>query len=296
MAARRNLSIAGLWCMTGTVVLRPFRNLVAIALLGGIGLYACVPYLERTMTFVPEKYAPGAPWRLPNGAEDVSFATSDGVRLHGWFLTGAAPRTGITVLLLHGNAGNISHFAPDAAILQTRGFDVFLIDYRGYGKSEGETLGEATLEIDGRAAMRYLTTERGLDPATIALFGYSLGTTVATDLAVSSPCRALALVAPLASARRQAQATMPSWLPDLYFDRMQNRFDTVGKIGRANCPVLVVHGTDDEVISIAQGRAVYDAAPQPKRMVVIQRGRHWLPASSGRDHVEEIASFFVTLR
>jgi len=144
--------------------------------------------------------------------------------------------------------------------------------------------------------MRYLTAERGLDPRTIALFGYSLGTAVAADLAVSSPCRALALVAPLASARQQARVAMPSWLPELYFDRMHNRLDTVGKIGRVNCPVLVIHGDGDEVISITQGRAVYDAAPNPKRMVVIRRGRHWLPASSGRDHVEEIASFFVTLQ
>lgn len=285
--------------MTAPIVARPLRYVVAtvlfLTLAGAIGFYASAPYLERKMTFFPQKYDADAPWRLPAGAADVYFTTSDGVRLHGWFLTGAAPRTGITVLLLHGNAGNLRGVAPDAAFLQGRGFDVFLIDYRGYGKSEGETLDEATLKLDGAAAMRYLTAERGVDLATIALFGYSLGTTVATDLAVSSPCRALAVVAPLASARWQAHMVLP-WLPDLFLHSMRSHFDTVGKIGRANCPVLVVHGSDDEVISVAQGRAVYEAAPQPKRLVIVPGGRHWLPASSGRGYLEELASFFITLR
>ena len=283
--------------MTTAIVVRLLRYVVSTVLLltlaGAIGFYAAAPYLERRVTFFPEKYDANTPWRLPAGATDVYFATSDGVRLHGWFLTGAMPRTGITVLLLHGNAGNLSGLAPDATFLQERGFDVFLVDYRGYGKSEGETLDEATLNLDGTAALRYLTAERGIDPTTIALFGYSLGTTVAADLAVSSPCRALALVAPLASARWQAHLVMP-WLPDLFLHGMHNHFDTVGKIGRANCPVLVVHGSDDEVISVVQGRAVYEAAPHLKRLVIVPGGRHWLPASSGRGYLEELASFFVT--
>jgi pimeloyl-ACP methyl ester carboxylesterase len=280
-----------------TIVFGLLRDLVVtvlvLASVGAIGLYIAVPYLERDMTFFPGKYDRNAPWRLPPGASDVYFPTSDGIRLHGWFLEGADPKTGITVLLLHGNAGTLSDFSPDAVILQNRGFDVLLVDYRGYGRSEGETLSEATLKLDGLAAMRYLTTDRKLDRMAIALLGYSLGTTVATDLAVSGPCRAIALVAPMASARRQAKEAM-TWLPDLFFDRMRNRFDNVGKIGRVNCPVLVVHGSDDEVISVAHGRAVYDAAPQPKRLFIVRGGRHWLPTSSGRGYLDEIASFFST--
>lgn len=261
--------------MTAPIVVRLLRYVLTTVLIlivaGAIGFYASAPYLERKLTFFPEKYDANTPWRLPAGAADVYFMTSDGVRLHGWFLTGAAPRTGITILLLHGNTGNLSGLAPDAAFLRERGFDVFLIDYRGYGKSDGETLDEATVKLDGAAALRYLTAERGVDPATIALFGYSLGTTVATDLAVSSPCRALAIVAPLASARWQAHMVLP-WLSDLFLDQMRSPFDTVGKIGRVNCPVLVVHGSNDEVISVTQGRAVYEAAPQPKRLARISHG------------------------
>lgn len=244
------------------------------------------------MTFHPAKYDPQAPWQLPAATTDVYFQTSDGVRLHGWFLTGASPKTGLTVLLLHGNAGTLQGFSADAAVFQKRGFDVFLVDYRGYGRSEGEMLDESTLMLDGVAAMRYLTSERGLDPKGIALFGYSLGTTVAADLAVSQPCRAVALVAPLASARRQAESVFP-WMPGFFFGAMANRFDTVGKIGRAHCPVLVVHGDRDQVISVAQGRAVYDAAPQPKRLVIVPGGGHWLPSTSGRAYLDELAAFFI---
>ena len=274
-------------------MLRLLRSsLLVIGVLLAVGaatLYVAVPFLERRMTFFPQAFAV----QTPAGAQDVRFQTEDGVRLHGWFFDGAAPQAGITFLILHGNAGNISHFAADAAFLQARGFDVFLVDYRGYGRSEGETLSEATLFLDGAAAMRYLTAERGIDPARIALYGYSLGTAVAAELAVTGPCCALVLVAPLASARQQARLAMPS-MPDFFFDRLRNRFDTVGKIARSNCPVLVIHGTDDTVIPLAQGRAVYEAAADPKRLVVIPGGRHWLAASHG--HLGEIASFALAPR
>jgi uncharacterized protein len=273
---------------------RSVTALFILALAGAIGLYAAVPYLERSMAFFPEKHDGRVPWHLPVGAADVFFDTSDGVRLHGWVFT-APTRNGLTVLLLHGNAGNVRSFTTEAQTLQARGFDVFAIDYRGYGRSEGETLGEDTLRLDGMAALSYLTHDRRLDPTTIALFGYSLGTTVATDLAVSSPCRAVALVAPLASARRQAEIAA-ALVPTPFLSNMRNRFDTVGKIGKARCPVLVIHGTDDEVIPIAQGQAVHAAAPEPKRFVAIPRGRHWLPGSSGRGYLGEVTSFFLDPR
>ena len=279
------------------IVRRVLVALLALLLLsplaGAIGFYIYVPYLERRMSFHPVRYDPRSPWQLPPEGSDVALATSDGVRLHGWFLTATGPRTGITVLTLHGNAGTIREMEPDALLLQKRGFDVFLIDYRGYGKSEGRTLDESTLKLDGAAAMDYLTRDRRLDPATIALYGYSMGTTVATDLAVALPCRAVALVAPLGSARLQAERVFPR-LPGLFYDRMRNRFDNVGSIGRARCPVLVVHGDRDEVISVAHGRAVYEAAPQPKRLVIVPGGRHWLASSTGRGYVDELAAFFAT--
>lgn len=260
------------------VLLRLAVATAALAVLAGGALYAAVPLIERQMAFKPGRYDPLRPWTLPAQTVDVDFAAVDGVRLHGWFLTAPEPRTGVTVLYLHGNGGTLANSVGDARYLQGRGFDVFVIDYRGYGRSEGTTESERTLALDGAAAMRWLTGTRGIDPQTIALFGQSLGTTVAVDLAVAGPCRAMALIAPLASARLQALSLpMFAWLPGFFFDRLTSRFDTVGKIGRARCPVLVVHGDRDGIIDVAQGRAVFDAAPEPKSLVIMPGSGHILP-------------------
>lgn len=263
-----------------------------LALVGGVGLYAAVPAIERHMTFHPMRYDPRAPWRLPADTTDVHFTTADGVRLHGWFLTGQAPRNGATVLYFHGNGGTLVGSAGDAEFLRAEGYDVFVVDYRGYGKSEGATLGEATLALDGQAALRWLTADRFIDPASVVLFGHSLGTTVAADLAVTQPCRAVVLVAPLASARRQAQSLdLFSWLPGFYFDRMASRFDTEGKIGRARCPVLVAHGDRDRTISVDQGRAVYAAARPPKTLVIVPGAGHVLQVATHHDYAQQVVDF-----
>lgn len=244
------------------------------------------------MAFHAEPSAPGAQHALPAGTEDVFFPTADGVTLHGRFATGAEPRTGVTVLYFHGNGGTVLNIAGDAAFLQQRGYDVFVVDYRGYGRSEGSILGEATLKLDGAAAMAWLTRARGIDPKRVVLFGHSLGTTVAADLAVAGPCRAVVLVAPLASALRQAQShSLFSWLPSFYFDRMTNRFDTVGKIGRSNCPVLIVHGDRDGTIDVAQGRAVYEAARPPKRLIIVPGGGHNLMIAGQPSYAAEVLAF-----
>lgn len=271
---------------------KTFLTALLLALVGGAGLYAAVPTIERRMTFHPLRYDPRTPWRLPADTTDVRFAAADGVRLHGWFLTGRAPRNGGTVLYFHGNGGTLVGSTGDAEVLRAHGHDVFVVDYRGYGQSEGATLGESTLALDGEAALRWLTADRGIDPASVVLFGHSLGTTVAADLAVAQPCRAVVLVAPLASARRQAQSLgLFAWLPGFYFDRMANRFDTEGKIGRARCPVLVAHGDRDGTISVDHGRAVYAAARPPKTLVVVPGGDHVLQLAARQDYAQQVVDF-----
>jgi len=277
--------------MTG-LLLRLAAAVAALAVLAGGALYAAAPMIERQMAFHPGRYDPHRPWTLPGDTTDVDFATADGVRLHGWFLTAPPPRSGVTVLYLHGNAGTLVASIGDAQYLQGRGFDVFLIDYRGYGRSDGTTESERTLALDGAAAMRWLSEARRIAPETIALFGQSLGSAVAVDLAVAMPCRAIALVAPLASARWQARSmALFAWLPDFFFDRLTSRFDTVGKIGGVRCPVLVVHGDRDRTINVAQGRAVFDAAPLPKTLVIMPGRGHILPL--GRNGFgDEVVAFF----
>lgn len=274
--------------------------LLLTAMAGATVVWIGIPYLERRWAFFPELSASADRWQMPADATEVAFPTSDGVRLSGWFFDSKAPRNGITVLLLHGNEGVLPDYLPEVQILQTLGFSVLLFNYRGFGRSEGTTLGEATLDLDGAAARRYLTTERGIDPQFIALLGISLGAAVAADLAATSPCRAVALVGGFASSKQQvveleAWRNKP-WLPEFLLDFLSSPFDTIGIIGRANCPVLIVHGENDRLVPFEQARALYDAARPPKRLVVIQDATHGLPVSDGRPYLDALARFFIDRR
>ena len=258
----------------------------AVATGGFLGLRA----LERAMTFRPERADAAGLGPLPAGARDVAFGTDDGLALHGWYWRSGARPAPPTVLYSHGNAGNVVRFAEGAARFAALGFDVLLYDYRGYGRSEGTSGSEATLNLDARAAHRFLTGELGVQPGAIALYGYSLGTTVSAELAVSGTCKAVILAAPLASASAQARDKMP-WLPGFLHRLGVNRFDTVGKIARARCPVMVIHGDRDEVIDVAHGRAVHAAALDPKKLMIATGAGHVLARTIGLTHIDAAAAF-----
>ena len=150
------------------------------------GFYALRRF-EREATFHPERAALGGLWRVPPAAEEVWFKTSDGVRLYGWlFHSQAAPATA-HVIYFHGNGGNLSYCDWVGKELAARGFDVLIFDYRGYGRSGGEPAGERELYADADAAYDFLTGERGVAPRSVVLYGQSLGTAAAIDLASVAP-------------------------------------------------------------------------------------------------------------
>lgn len=257
--------------------------------LGGMA-FVGVPILERRLTFLPVVADPAHPWTPPAGAQDVFFDSAPGITLHGWYWRAdPAKPAPITILYSHGNADNVVPFAAEAARLAAAGFDVLLFDYRGYGRSGGTSDDESTLFSDGSAALDYLVRQRGVPPQSIAHYGYSLGSILAAELSVTYPCRAVVLLAPLASMSAHISLMVP-WLPEALHGLARNRFDTVGKIARANCPVMVIHGDRDEVIDVAQGRAVWAAAREPKRLMIIPGGPHWLGAA-GITHVDAAAEF-----
>ncbi|MDP2331190.1 MAG: alpha/beta hydrolase [Reyranella sp.] len=259
-----------------------------------MSIWIGLPYMERRWTFSPARSLSADRWQKPADALEVAFPTDDGVQLVGWFLAGAIPRNGVSVLALSGSLGVLPESVPQAQFLQSLGFNVLLFDFRGFGKSEGTSLSEATLNVDGAAALRYLTKERGVDPQSIALIGSSLGAAVAANLATSYPCRAVALIGAFGSAKTQGKRIKP-WMPDFVFDLLSSPLDTTAKIDRANCPVLIVHGADD-AIPLEEAEAIFDAAPLPKRLIVIPDAEHAMSDSIVRDFLDDVASFFINRR
>jgi fermentation-respiration switch protein FrsA (DUF1100 family) len=222
--------------------------------------------LER-FVFFPDPVLIGTPADIGLGYEEASVATDDGVLLHGWFVPGSRKET---LLWFHGNAGNISHRLDNLRLLHDRvGVNVFLFDYRQYGRSTG-TASEAGLYTDARAALAYLGKRADVDPTRIVYFGRSLGSAVAIDLATEESPFGLVLETAFVSMREMAGTLLPSQLTIL----VPAAFDNIGKIARLPAPVLFIHGDRDEIVPYEHGRRLFQAAPRPKAFYTVRGASH----------------------
>ena len=239
-----------------------------------LGLSGCAQFsplapLERSLIFYPEPY-PQGDWQ-PAGLnhEDAWFAADDGTRLHGWFLPHPRPRA--VVLYLHGNAGNITRYAPELRELQGRhDLAVMTFDYRGYGRSEGKP-SEAGILRDARAARSWLANRTGLAETDIVLVGRSLGGGVAVDLAANDGARGLVLASTFSSLPDVGSHLVP-WLPARWI--MSQRLNSLAKIPHYRGPLLQSHGDADELVPYELGRRLFDAAAGEKQFVTISGGGH----------------------
>lgn len=239
------------------------RVLVLLVIAGGLLLV-----FEKHLIYFPMRAHEVTPAGLGLAHEEVELRAEDGVRLHGWFLPVKGSR--LTVLVCHGNAGNVSHRLDRVLLMQSRlNVDTLLFDYRGYGSSEGSPDEQGTYR-DARSAYRWLIA-RGQSPERVVLFGESLGSAVALQLAVEVEARALVLESPFASVPAMARAVYP-FLP--IWPLVRTRYDNIAKVARLRMPLLVMHGERDEIVPFAQGRRVFDKAPEPKRFFAIPGASH----------------------
>lgn len=248
-------------------------RLLLIVCATALAATALLVLLERRFIFYPTR-EPAITWQppVPDVAE-CTFATADGLRLHGWWHPGWGdedPARRPVVLWCHGNAGNITHRAENLLLLADHGLAVLLFDYRGYGRSEGRP-SEDGLYLDAEAAYEYLVHQRGVEPERVVCFGRSLGAAVALHLALERPVAGLVMESPFASIPAMARRQMP-FLPAWLLVRTQ--FDNLDRVRDLRVPLLVVHGAQDELVPLAQGRAVYDAAPGPKEFYLIEGAGH----------------------
>jgi fermentation-respiration switch protein FrsA (DUF1100 family) len=266
-------------------------SVIILVLIGLPVGYFMLRRFERAITFHPERAPWNGSWQVPEGGEDVWFNSADGSRLHGWFFRAPDQKPTATVIYFHGNGGNVSFVEWVGVNLARRGFDVLLFDYRGYGRSEGEVSDERGLYQDADAAYDYVLRERGASPHTLVFYGQSLGTAVACDLAARSPCGAVILESGLSSAGDMAGTILP-WLPRFLRGVTRNKFDSARKLADVKCPVLVVHGDRDEVIPVAQGHALYAAANEPKRQLIVEgAGHNNVTIVGGSKYLDSLAEF-----
>ncbi len=234
-------------------------------------------------------------WQAANlEHEDVWFTSADGTKLHGWFVPGDTPdrKARAVVLFHHGNAGNISHRLETLALLNGLGLSTCIFDYRGYGKSSGRPT-ERGVYLDARAVWDWLADEQGVAPGRVVVWGRSLGSAVAARLArdlAGEGVRPAALVLESAftSVPDMGRTAYP-FLPVRLIARMRMR--TVDYVRGVNCPVLVAHSPSDEIVPYAQGRAVFDAAPEPKRFFELRGGHNDGFLVTGRDYVQGVDAF-----
>ncbi len=236
------------------------RSLLQLALIGVVayGLLVAFVYLTQDrMFFFPTSDLVTTPDRHGLDYEDVELTAEDGVRLHGWFVPAPDART--TLLFFHGNGGNISHRIESLQIFHELGLSVFILSYRGYGRSEGSP-GEAGTRRDAQAAWQYLREERGLPASRIVVFGRSLGAAVAADLAARVDPGAVILESAFTSAADLGSEVYP-WLPVRWLIR--HEYEVLGRVEAIDAPMLVVHGRDDEIVPFDHGRKIADAAGAP---------------------------------
>ena len=230
-----------------------------------------VKYEER-LIFFPSTKLEVTPTALGLRHDELTLVTADEQRLHAWFLPSPIEPSSerYTVLVCHGNAGNISHRLDRTLLMHANlATDVLLFDYRGFGNSTGSPTESGTYE-DVRAAYRYLVDERGIDERRIILFGESLGAAVVLELATQVEAAGVVLESPFTSIRDMARVAYP-FVPNGW---VKTRYANIEKIPTLSIPLLVIHGTDDRTVPFAQGLALFDAANEPKRFLSVEGAGH----------------------
>lgn len=249
--------------------------------------------LDQHFLYFPTREVVGTPGNYGIPYEDVLFEAADGTRLHGWFVPGESD---VTLLWHHGNGGNIGHRLRDIDLFHRElGVNIFIFDYRGYGHSEG-TPSEEGLYLDAEAAALSLHAREGVDPARIVYFGRSLGVAVAVNSAARHRPLGLILESGFPSIAHIAKVAQP-WLPAWAVSRIiAARYDSVPVLAELETPLLIVHGDADDTVPLSAGRALFDAAREPKAFYVVRGANHGdMSAVGGQPYLQRLREFIEGL-
>jgi len=238
---------------------------LAVAAAAVAFLFLGLRWFEKANLYIPSRGYEATPKDAGIPYEEVVFESGDGTRLAGWLSAADGP---LTLVVFHGNAGNISHRLDKLRLFRGLGLSVLLFDYRGYGRSEGSPTESGTY-LDGLAAVDFLS-RRGVPPERVAYYGESLGCAVALETALRRPPAALILDSGFTSTVDMGKAIFP-FLPVKLMVRY--KYDNIAKIPRLKAPLLVLHSPEDDIVPFSMGRRLFEAAPEPKRFFET-RGDH----------------------
>lgn len=269
----------------------PKISMLKIALIFACGIIALIIYIKYTESrgiFFPSRKLESTPSGIGLAFKDVYLNTTDNLRINGWFIP--AQNSKYTVLFFHGNAGNISHRFDKIKILHNLGVNVFIIDYRGYGRSTGKP-SERGLYIDADTAYRYLTKAAQIDPDSIILYGESLGGSVAIELAEKTKVKALITEEVFSSLKDMAKSIYP-FLPSFLF---ADKFNSLDKIQKITIPKLFIHSKNDELVPFYQAQQLFALANKPKELVVIHGSHNEAFLESKNEYIKSITEFLKSL-
>lgn len=252
---------------------------VAVAAYGT--LVGVLYVFQRNLLYFPMRDRPELGALAELGVREVEIETADGLSLLAWY---SPPRGGRPVVAyFHGNGGHIGYRADRLRDFAREGYGAVMVEYRGYGGTPGAPT-EDGLCADGAAALDFLRLE-GIPPTRLVLYGESLGSGIAVVLATRHDIAGLILEAPFTSVAEVAQYHY-SFVPASALVR--DRFDSLSKIGEVKAPILVLHGERDRVVPVRFGRALFDAAPEPKEI--------WLSREAGHEDLARFGAFEAVLR
>jgi fermentation-respiration switch protein FrsA (DUF1100 family) len=265
-------------------------------LAGRVGVLALFTVLlagcENSIIYHPEKYPVGL-WdtsKMPLPVQDVWFKAADGVKLHGWYVP--SEEAVATLLFFHGNAGNITHRLENIFFLHHLKLNVFIFDYRGFGRSEGDP-DEEGIQLDSQAAYDAVLTQPGVSVDSLFVFGRSLGGVFAAYTASKNPAAGLILESTFTNAVDMADKMMPI-IPSWYISAELN---TQGYVAQLKIPKLFIHGTSDTIIPFTLGRELYKAAPQPKEFYsIVGAGHNNTWRVGGKEYFDTIKEFITRIQ
>ena len=262
------------------------NNLLLKGLVGSVGL-GVIAYLSLCVALIwgqnrlilkPSFTINTTPSELGMSYEDVwlPVMTPQGKieKVHGWWINpNSYPEK--VLLYLHGVGGNVSYNLSTVQTFYDQGYSILIIDYRGYGRSEGQFPKESEIYRDSQVAWDYLTQERQIKPENIFIYGHSLGGAVAIDLGVGQP-KAAGVIAENTFTSMMDMVDHSGFIYQLFPSKLllHQRFDSLAKLSSLKVPLLLIHGTSDRTVPYTMSETLFQAAKVPKKLLLVESAGH----------------------